>query len=171
MTVTTGSEAENITLTPVLGNLTLGAAQVVTSYLSPDGAHSKFVADRESITADGQDSTTLTFTAQNANGNPFAGLSHVTFMLPDSTPTDKVNLNAVTDKGSGVYQATLRGTRTGSYKVTPQVNGKAVDNLNATVTLMAFVIAVQDIQVNGYEFRQQPASQKLALRGRTLLSG
>ncbi|MBF1996694.1 Ig-like domain-containing protein, partial [Serratia symbiotica] len=137
VTVTAGSEAENITLTPVLGNLTLGAAQVVISYSPPDGAHSKFVADRESITADGQDSATLTFTAQDANGNLIAGLSHVTFMLPDGTPTDKVNLNAVTDKGNGVYQATLRGTRAGSYKVTPQVNGKAVGNLNATVTLKA----------------------------------
>ncbi|WP_061769914.1 invasin domain 3-containing protein [Serratia symbiotica] len=111
VTVTAGSEAENITLTPVLGNLTLGAAQVVISYSPPDGAYSTFVADRESITADGQDNATLTFTAQDANGNPIAGLSHVTFMLPDGTPADKVKLSAVTDKGNGVYQATLSGTR------------------------------------------------------------
>lgn len=63
VTVTAGSEAENITLTPVLGNMTLDAAQVVISYSPPDGAYSTFVADRQSITADGQDSATLTFTA------------------------------------------------------------------------------------------------------------
>ncbi|USS96143.1 Ig-like domain-containing protein [Serratia symbiotica] len=125
VTVTAGSEAESITLTPVLGNLTLGAAQVVISYSPPDGAYSTFLADRQSITADGQDSATLTFTAQDANGNPIAGLSHVTFMLLDGTPTDKIKLSTVTDKGNGVYQATLSGTRAGSYKVTPQVNSKA----------------------------------------------
>ncbi|NIG98199.1 MAG: hypothetical protein G5701_02930 [Serratia symbiotica] len=57
-------------MTPVLSNLTLGAAQVVISYSPPDGAYSTFVADHQSISADGQDSATLTFTAQDANGNP-----------------------------------------------------------------------------------------------------
>ncbi len=76
----------------------------------------------------------------------------MTFMLLYGTPTDKVKLSAVTDKGNEIYQATLSGTRAGSYKVTQQVNGKAVGNLYATVILVAFTIAVQDIQVNGYEF-------------------
>ncbi|EFW11172.1 putative conserved hypothetical protein, partial [Serratia symbiotica str. Tucson] len=107
----------------------------------------------------------MTFTAQDANGNPIAGLSHVTFMLPDGTPTDKVKLSAVTDKGNGVYQATLSGTRAGSYKVTPQVNGKAVGNLYATVTLMAFTTAVQDIQVNGYQFAPTAGFPKTGFTG------
>ncbi|NIG98198.1 MAG: hypothetical protein G5701_02925 [Serratia symbiotica] len=91
----------------------------------------------------------------------------MTFMLPDGTPTDKVKLSGVMDKGNGVYQATLSETRAGSYKVTPQVNGKAAGNLYATVILKAFTTAVLDIQVNGYQFAPTAGFPKPALRGRS----
>ncbi|WP_061769913.1 Ig-like domain-containing protein [Serratia symbiotica] len=118
---------------------------------TPDGAHSKFVADRQSITADGQDSATLTFTAKDAQGQPMPGIARaLRFQVLDRDDNPAapgaVTMMPITESATpGVYTAQLSGKKTGSYQVIPQINGKAVGDLNATVTLMAFATAVQDI--------------------------
>ncbi|MCP1065122.1 Ig-like domain-containing protein [Serratia symbiotica] len=50
---------------------------MVIGYSPLDSAYSTFIADRESITADGQDSATLTFTAKDAQGQPMPGIVRV----------------------------------------------------------------------------------------------
>jgi len=157
VTVAAGSEAEDITLTPVLGNLTLGAAQVLISYSPPDGAHSTLVAEPKSITADDKHSATLTFTAKDTQCQPIPGIaSTLSFQVLDiqghPAMPGAVTVSPTTESAvPGVYSTQLSGKKAGSYQVIPQVNGKAVGHLSDTVTLMA-ATGVQDILVNGHRF-------------------
>lgn len=87
---------KNITLTLVLGNLTLATAQVVISYSPPDGAYLNFIATRQDITADAQDSATLTFTTKNAQGQPILGIARTLYFQVLDRDYNPVAPDAVT---------------------------------------------------------------------------
>ncbi|MGQ5837794.1 inverse autotransporter beta domain-containing protein, partial [Serratia sp. IR-2025] len=67
VTVTAGTDEETVVLTPRVEGVTLNPARVVISSTAPNPTHSTVSTDKSSITADGQDSMTLTFVAKDAN--------------------------------------------------------------------------------------------------------
>jgi len=96
-----------------------------------DTLHSSLIAVPETIVANGTESSTLTATLQDANGNPLAGKS-VVFL----SPLTNTSISAVADNGDGTYTAILSGTKAGVSHVTVTENGGNTD-LSAAVALTA----------------------------------
>lgn len=95
--------------------------------------NSTFAVTPATITADGAQQATLTFTAHDAHDNPVTGLTNVSFS-PSGTA---VTLSEVQESAAGVYRAMLTGTKAGSVTVVPQVSGSATGTLQGEVTLVA----------------------------------
>uniref|UniRef100_UPI000B202E44 inverse autotransporter beta domain-containing protein n=1 Tax=Serratia marcescens TaxID=615 RepID=UPI000B202E44 len=132
VTVTAGTDEETLTLTPVVEGVSLSAAHVVISSTAPSPTNSTVSTDKESITADGQDSMTITFVAKDASNNPIPGIAgDITFKVVDSqgnpAPAGAVTVSPATEiSPPGTYTATLTGDKADSYTVIPQYNGNPV---------------------------------------------
>ncbi|EOG2477060.1 TPA: inverse autotransporter beta domain-containing protein, partial [Serratia marcescens] len=141
--VTAGTRGELVTLTPVVSGVTLSAARVSINDMTPAAEQSSFSASPTTLPADNQASTTLTLTLKNAAGNALSGLTpKLSLALKGgegaSRAAEEVTLSALKESGQGgVYTATLKGMKAGQYTVIPAYNGSALDNLSASVTLMA----------------------------------
>ena len=94
-------------------------------------SESTLTASPLTIKADQTDSSLLTFTANDANGNPVTGLN--VSWSQNGVTADIAAVSAA----DGVYTARLTGKTAGQLTVTPQVNGAAVGGLSQTVTLTA----------------------------------
>ncbi|WP_235424098.1 inverse autotransporter beta domain-containing protein, partial [Citrobacter koseri] len=133
VTVTAGTKAETLILTPVAGDVTLTPAKVVISGNAPSATNSTLGVSKSSLKADGADTSTLTFTAKDASGNVISGIAgDITFRVVDSegytvhAPAVTVTSATESPAGSGIYTAALSGTLAGNYTVIPQYNGAAV---------------------------------------------
>lgn len=101
-----------------------------THAVSPDNSSLSVTPDN--IIADGIQSSTLTFTAQDSQHNPVKGLT-VTF---DVAGVSGVTVSAVTDN-NGRYSAQLSGISAGTATVVPVVNGGVIAGVSANIVLMA----------------------------------
>lgn len=95
-----------------------------------DAGTSTLVANPTTIVADGKTQSTLTFTAMDKSSHPLSGLN-VTFDYSGVA----VQSSAVTEKGNGVYTATLSGTVVGDAIISASVDGTSAVNTPAKVTL------------------------------------
>ncbi|WP_320704401.1 Ig-like domain-containing protein, partial [Serratia marcescens] len=123
--------------TPVSG---LSDTVTLTAGTTPDAGegNSTFAASPKSIAADDTATSTLTFTAKDANGNLITTLNagDVSFGITAAGgDTSKVTLGAVTKVSDGVFTATLKGTLADTYTIVPAANGTPVSGLSDTVTL------------------------------------
>src|SRR5690606_10861774 len=79
---------------------------------TPSATVSTFGTSPKIIEADGTATSTLTFTAKDANDNVITNLAAVTFVVKDGSgnvPTSGVTVSATTNAGNGAYTATLSG--------------------------------------------------------------
>ncbi|WP_209438624.1 invasin domain 3-containing protein, partial [Buttiauxella gaviniae] len=113
VTANANGTAENTT------TVTLTATQADLE-ASIDKTQSTLTASPSNILADGNSSSTLTFTPKDSSGNPVKGL----FMNFTESGVTRTTLSAVTES-NGVYTATLKGSIAGSATVTVNVNGTA----------------------------------------------
>ncbi|HCR2979790.1 TPA: hypothetical protein ON189_004997, partial [Serratia marcescens] len=141
-----GTVAGTYTVVPQNNGAAIGSLSgtvTLTADTAPDGTHSTVSTDKSSITADGQDSMTLTFVAKDANDNPIPGIADdITFRVVDGNgnpaPAGAVTVSPATEIAPpGTYTATLTGEKADSYTVIPQYNGNAVGNLEVPVELKA----------------------------------
>lgn len=95
-----------------------------------DAGTSTPVANPTTIVADGKTQSTVTFTAMDKSSHPLSGLN-VTFDYSGVA----VQSSAVTEKGNGVYTATLSGTVVGDAIISASVDGTSAVNTPAKVTL------------------------------------
>ncbi|MGK3141069.1 inverse autotransporter beta domain-containing protein [Pantoea sp. C2G6] len=141
VTVTAGTDVENVTLTPVVSGITLSSAVVTINSTTPDAGQSVFTASPERIVADNSATSTLTLMAKDAQGNILTGLKdNLTFLVTDNSgkapASGVITESAITESSvKGTYTATLKGTTAAQYKVIPQFNGTALGSLSAVVTL------------------------------------
>ncbi|KLP69214.1 inverse autotransporter beta domain-containing protein [Enterobacter hormaechei] len=140
LTVTAGTDAERVTLTPSVSGITLSPAEVTISSVTPDAGQSQFSASPETIAADNTTFSTLTLVAKDTQGNALAGLKNsLTFTVKDSSGKaagDTITESAIAESSTkGTYTATLKGTAPGKYIIAPEYNGTAMGSLSATVTL------------------------------------
>ncbi|ENE7724965.1 hypothetical protein ABNZ70_004833, partial [Salmonella enterica] len=141
-----GTQAGLWTVTPKFNGSVMGGLSdtvTLTAGTTPDGSQSVFVTGPKTIVADDVETSTLTLTAKDVNGNTISGIAgSLSFRVTDSggsaPAAGKVTLNSVTETATpGVYTATLKGTLAGTYTVKPQVNGSVLGSLSDTVTLTA----------------------------------
>ncbi|CAI1188501.1 Invasin [Serratia marcescens] len=144
VTVTAGTLQETLVLTPVVGGVRMTPSRVVINAVPPSGTNSTVSTDKTSITANGQDSMTVTFVAKDANNNPIPGIaSDITFKVVDKNgnpaPAGAVTVSPATEIAPpGTYTATVTGTGAGNYTLIPEYNNTPVDNgLKVPVELKA----------------------------------
>ncbi|ETO41153.1 invasin domain 3-containing protein, partial [Morganella sp. EGD-HP17] len=128
------------------------AAYAITADSSmPDKDKSELMAEPQTIMADGSDESELTLVLRDANGN---GVSGQTVLF--STDLIDVKFSIVTDKGDGVYTATLTGTNAGAAPLTVTVNGTVLPVAGVTVNLTgdAATATVTSVYLNGVQTRK-----------------
>lgn len=141
VTVTAGTDAETVTLTPSVSGVMLSPARVTISSTVPDAGQSVFTASPETIAADNTATSTLTLVVKDAQDNALTGLKDsLAFTIKDSggkAPAAGTLTESVITEGStkGTYTATLKGTVADKYTIVPEYNGNAMGSLSATVTL------------------------------------
>ncbi|EFL7044173.1 TPA: inverse autotransporter beta domain-containing protein [Escherichia coli] len=125
---TTGTQSGEATITVSVD----GMSKTVTAELRAtmmDVANSTLSANEPSgdVVADGQQAYTLTLTAVDSEGNPVTGLKPdaPVFSGAASTGSERPSAGNWTEKGNGVYVATLTlGSAAGQLSVMPRVNGQ-----------------------------------------------
>ena len=145
-----GTTAGVFTVKPKIGNTVVDISTTVTLTAGPlDLDKSAFIASPTNVTANGTDTSTLTFTPKDKNDNPLTGLTNVTFQVAGLTNT---TLSPVTETqtNSGIYTATLTGTILGIAAVKPLVNNVAVGTLSDKVIFTLH--RMNSVSVNGVEF-------------------
>ncbi|PVZ87889.1 invasin [Serratia sp. S1B] len=123
ITVTVGGNAFAVNTASVI--LTADSSNLSTS-------KSALAVSDTSIVANGSQTSTLTLTLNDANGN---GVSGQTVAFASDLANSKVG--TVTDNGNGTYTATLSGTTAGTAAITVTVGGKDFTVNSASVTLTA----------------------------------
>ncbi|WP_421307197.1 Ig-like domain-containing protein [Aeromonas veronii] len=88
----------------------------------PDPTQSTFSVDKTTIVADGVEKAVLTLTLKDSAGMPVAGISdRVSLDYSGIVGTDVITLTEH-DRGSGVYEYILTGTKSGVETLTPQLD-------------------------------------------------
>lgn len=107
---------------PHLGAEAISAPSAVVQG-RPDPTQSTFSVDKTTIVADGTEKAVLTLTLQDSAGTPVAGISdRVSLDYSGIVGTDVITLTEH-DRGSGVYEYILTGTKSGVETLTPQLDG------------------------------------------------
>ncbi|HEN3637181.1 TPA: inverse autotransporter beta domain-containing protein [Yersinia enterocolitica] len=132
-TFTAGIKPGNVIIQPMLGTQLLDpvAVKLIAGELSE--TLSGFTVTPNTIVADNNTTSTLTFTVKDINGNAIVGLEGVDFNISGVTAT---SMSPVTET-NGVYTATLKGKTAGVATVVPSINGSLISGMSQTVTLTA----------------------------------
>ncbi|WP_119710854.1 invasin domain 3-containing protein [Arsenophonus endosymbiont of Aleurodicus floccissimus] len=133
----TGTTAGETTFGVKVKDQPLIVSQVVKVTLSADDSKpsadkSILAANPSSIVADGKISSTITLELKDVNGNPLAEQGVV--LTPSLSGSE---IGKVTEKGNGIYEASLVGTKASQVTISAGVNGKPLVGKTATVTLTA----------------------------------
>ncbi|EGJ0474147.1 hypothetical protein IHA59_003948, partial [Salmonella enterica] len=148
-----GTLPDVYTIRPRFDTSVLAGVVETVTLKAPDGMMSGFTVSPNSIPADNVTTSTLTFTAKDAQGNIMSDIAvgALSFTVINGGGSDQVNISAVSKTGTpGTYIATLKGLLPGIYTVAPQFNGVRVGTLSAQVELKAE--AFSGMTVNGYNF-------------------
>lgn len=137
----TRAGGHTITARAEVGEHVVSTRSVITTFVAgaPDETLSTFTADQNTVIADDTDAAILMLTLQDANGNPVTGIaSELTLDHTGVSGSNVIHLTK-TDKGNGVYEFSLTGTKAGTLTLTPQRNGTTLVTTPAvqTVTLVA----------------------------------
>ncbi|ENG8909869.1 inverse autotransporter beta domain-containing protein [Salmonella enterica] len=103
--VTAGTDAENVTLTPIVSGITLSPAEVTITAATPDAGKSAIATDKASY-ASGADMT-VTVTLKDAADNAVTGASSSLTADAVKVPNAALKIGSSwTDNGDGTYTAT-----------------------------------------------------------------
>lgn len=104
----------------------------------PDPAKSTFSVDNSTIVADGVDNAVLTLTLKDENQTPVIGISDRVELGYSGVDTDVISLME-NDRGNGIYEYILTGTKSGVVTLMPQLDGAPLTTLppSLQVTLAA----------------------------------
>ena len=139
-----GTKVDTWTVRPVFEGAAVGSlSETVTLIAGPVApGTSSFTANPPRVLAGSGNTSKLTFTAQDAHNNPVTGLASKLKFIVEGTvgipaPGD-ADVSAITEIGTtGVYEASLGGTRVGTYTVTPQADSVDLTDLAQPFELYA----------------------------------
>ncbi len=158
-----GSKADTWTVEVLLDSAATGMSdKVVLTPGAVDAGTSKFSANPDTIAANKVAKSDLTFNANDAQGNPLSGIAaDLTFDVRNSAGDaggSDVTVEDLKETTPGTYTATLSGTKSDVWTVTPQVKGTALTSLATDVTLVpgaldtgrsVFTVNPKTIEANG----------------------
>lgn len=114
----------------------------------PDPAKSTFSVDKSTIVADGVDNAVLTLTLKDDNQTSVTGISDRVALGYSGVDTDVISLTE-NDRGNGIYEYILTGTKSGVVTLTPQLDGAPLTTLpqSLQVTLAANPATAKVVQL------------------------
>ncbi len=129
----TGTIAGTNTITATIDGTALTSTAPTITVVGPADASQSTVSVNPASIQSG-DTTTVTLTARDANGNqePLGG-STVVFSLGAGTASG--TFSSVTDNGDGTYTATFTGTIAGTNTITATIDGTALTSTAPTITV------------------------------------
>ncbi|MDN3653324.1 invasin domain 3-containing protein [Thalassotalea ponticola] len=132
-TLTSSTEVGTATITATINGAAMTTKPEVAFVIGAASADkSTIVVSKESITADGKSTSTVTVQLVDANGNKLTGGGDKVTLV-----TDNGTLSNVIDNGDGTYTATLTSsTEVGTATITATINGAAM----TTKPEVAFVV-------------------------------
>lgn len=151
----TGTTALNTTVTAVLYNGNVGTTNVAYGPGKPDNG--SLTLSPQTITADGRAATLATLLLKDRWGNPVPG------QKIDWTSDEASIRFAATEKGQGIYQASVTGTREGTWGVIAK--GGSV-NLQTSVGLLASQNSarIKQVTVSGSNTAKATGVETVTLR-------
>ena len=141
-----GTLAGIYTIKPVFLNNVVGRleAKVTLKAVLVDRNNSGLSVSPKTIKANNDETSTVTFTPKDANGDIITGLGYkLKFVVTDQdnreidTNGRAVNLSGIEESPEGTYTATLKGTAAGVYKIKPVISDQPVDLIEGEITLKA----------------------------------
>jgi adhesin/invasin len=131
----TATTAGTVTFNATTGGATITDGQSVTITAGPvSAANSSVTSPADNGTIASGDTTPVTFSAEDASGNPVSGLTDVVFGL-DPSSTGSGTFGPVTDNGDGTYTATFTATTAGPVTFNASTGGTTVtDSQSVTIT-------------------------------------
>ena len=139
-----GTLAGIYTIKPVFLNNAVGRleAKVTLKAVLVDRNNSGLSVSPKTIKANNDETSTVTFTPKDANGDMITGLGNkLKFVVTDQdnreidTNGRAVNLSGIEESPEGTYTATLKGTAAGVYKIKPVISDQPVDLIEGEITL------------------------------------
>lgn len=143
-TLTAGTQAGEVTITPRLNNQMLMPVSVALTPEQIAPGHSVFIATPDIILANNHATSAITFTARDANNLPVSGLA-VSFQANQLAGT---SIGAITEV-NGVYSANLKGSIDGIEVVHVLIGSDVVGSVLVRLRPEAKITAVS---VNGATF-------------------
>lgn len=153
----TGTEAVNTTVTAVLYNGNVGTTHVAFGPGKPDNG--SLTLSPQTITADGRAAAIATLLLKDRWGNPVPGETI-------NWTSDEASMRfAATEKGQGIYQASVTGTREGTWGVIATSRRGGV-NLQTSVGLLASQKSakIKQVMVSGSNTAKANGSETVTLR-------
>ncbi|EMG7890890.1 invasin, partial [Enterobacter hormaechei] len=154
VTVTAGTRAAALTVTPVTAGVTLSPAVVIIEDTLPDAKQSGFTATPDSITADGMMTSALSLMLKNTAGELLTGQAdRLSLAVSQDAAAARsltgISVSDMTEAEPGIYTATLTGTTEGRFRITPQFDNADLGELGATVTLVSARPEVSNLTLSG----------------------
>ncbi|HGA3272479.1 TPA: inverse autotransporter beta domain-containing protein, partial [Enterobacter hormaechei] len=154
VTVTAGTRAAALTVTPVTAGVTLSPAVVIMEDTLPDTEQSAFTATPDSITADGVMASALSLTLKNTAGERLTGQAdRLSLAVSQDAAAARsltgISVSDISETKPGIYTATLTGTTEGRLRITPQFDNATLGELGATVTLVSARPEVSSLTLTG----------------------
>lgn len=145
ITVTAGTDVENVTLTPTVNNITLSSAAVIINSTTPDEAKSDIGVDKTTYIVG--DTITVTVTLRDAGNNPVMGKAD------ELTDTNVRVQNAILsgkwiDNNDGTYSAPYTAKDTGTQLKAGLLIGKS-EIFSANYEIVA-PITIKNLLANGH---------------------
>lgn len=118
----TGTQAVATLVTAVLYNGNKGAAQVTFGPGQPAQEHSELRVSPQSITANGRSEALASLTLRDKWNNPVPG------QIPSWSTDEKAGIHfSASEKGNGLYQASVIGTAEGSWPLTARAGNVSLE--------------------------------------------
>ncbi|MCU6172437.1 Ig-like domain-containing protein, partial [Enterobacter bugandensis] len=154
VTVTAGTQAATLTVTPQVAGVTLSPAVVIMEDTLPDAEQSAFTATPDSISADGVMVSALSLTLKNSAGERLTGQAdRLSLAVSQDAAAARsltgISVSDMSEAEPGIYTATLTGTTEGRFRITPQFDKHALDGLGAVVTLTANRPEISNLKLAG----------------------
>lgn len=146
--VTAGKHEGKVSITPVVDGIRLNPVEMMfdTSAHTVSAEKSSVKADKTALVADNLDSTTLTLTLKNLDGEPMTGMAE---WIQLEGLGQNLKQGKITEQGNGVYTVTLTaGSLAENVTVTPVIRDVKLNAVNMVLEPHG-VPAVTDLKLSG----------------------
>ena len=152
----TNTTAENVTISGMVDNVAISDTALITfEALPPEPDPSKSTIEAtSSVVADGMETSTITVTLIDNQGNPFTSSGGVVTLMA----TGSAIISDVTDNNDGTYSATATNTVAETVTISGALNGVGISNTAEIVFEALVLIAInaggEEVLIDALTFKK-----------------